>query len=218
MQTLVTGCPDWEYTNRPGHGSLLTSRSKLALQAIRNQQSTADRIRRLKNTRPRHRDIFRELTPDGHDYYAGNYRGDPQFICLLDYEVKIPANPLVGIKATEVPLSMRMFAEAIDKFIEECDLLWPINEQFFSAGNKIVRAVELGVSLFSYFLIIHPYANGNGHIARLLLIAALAKYGIFLSRWPLHPRPQDPPYSDLITQYQTGADRASLVKFVISCI
>jgi len=85
----------------------------------------------------------------------------------------------------------------------------------FTETSCHVPTSELPV--FVYFLEIHPYANGNGHLARFFLIGYLARYGVFLARWPMHPRPSDPPYSDLIRRYRRG-DRNSLERFVMSCI
>jgi hypothetical protein len=51
----------------------------------------------------------------------------------------------------------------------------------------------------------------------LALVAILARHQVFLRRWQIHPRPQDPPYSDAIAQYRLG-NRAYLERFVLNCI
>jgi hypothetical protein len=214
---LAVTCPNWEYKDFPSHEELLIARSRDALRRTRSPQSVSARINGMKNTRAIHVHFFRDLTPPGFEYYSGHYRGETGYFCLVRYEVKIEGNPLVGYPAREVPLSMKQFENDIDTFFKECDLLWPINELIFTKHEKIVRTVAISVTLFSYFLQIHPYANGNGHISRHLLINALARYQIFLSKWPVHPRPQDPPYSELIKQYQQG-NHPPLIRFVLSCI
>ncbi len=65
-------------------------------------------------------------------------------------------------------------------------------------------AIALACRLFVRFLTIHPYANGNGHIARFLLTGLLKRQGYRLKAFPIEPRPADPPYSDLIKLYRDG--------------
>jgi fido (protein-threonine AMPylation protein) len=213
--SVTTHCPQWEYEQFPQYDQILKGRSQLILSWIR-RTTPALRMLRAKDTRPIHRQFFDGLTPSGFEHYAGHYRGEA-FRCLEDYEVKIVGDPAVGHPAANVPYSMERFSLDIDRFVAELDYLSTINEQVFSRSNKLLRTTELAVSLFVYFLEIHPYANGNGHLARFLLISALAKYGIIVSRWPLHPRPPDPPYSTLISRYRQG-DKLPLVRFVLSCI
>ena len=42
--------------------------------------------------------------------------------------------------------------------------LLAVNERMFGAAQKLYRVVEIATALFVYFLEIHPYANGNGHM------------------------------------------------------
>jgi fido (protein-threonine AMPylation protein) len=213
--SVTTNCPEWEYEKFPQYDRILKERSQAILSWIR---LTAPAVRMLwaKDTRPIHNQLFDALTPGGFEHYAGHYRGEA-YPCLGDYEVKIAGDPAVGHPAANVPYSMERFSFDIDRFIAEADYLSTINDQVFSRSNKLLRMAELSVSLFVYFLEIHPYANGNGHLARFLLLSSLAKYGIIVSRWPLHPRPADPPYSTLISRYRQG-DKLPLVRFVLSCI
>ena len=84
--------------------------------------------------------------------------------------------------------------------------------------DKLVRYAEVATALIVYFLEIHPFANGNGHTARFLLLALFARQNIFpTNAWPIHPRPADPPYSDLIKRYRRG-DRDPLVEFVLAAL
>jgi Fic family protein len=43
--------------------------------------------------------------------------------------------------------------------------------------------------MFLAFVTIHPYANGNGHAARLVVWALLLRYGFQPTGWPVDPRP-----------------------------
>ncbi|MGO7815608.1 Fic family protein, partial [Rhizobium ruizarguesonis] len=67
------------------------------------------------------------------------------------------------------------------------------------------RAIELAAALFVYFLEVHPYANGNGHMGRFLLQSLLGRYGLYFnSNFNMHPRPKDPAYTSAISQYRNG--------------
>jgi fido (protein-threonine AMPylation protein) len=112
---------------------------------------------------------------------------------------------------------MALLAGDIEGALNDCDVVWMVPNAVFSAAEKLTKVVRVAVAIFVYFLEIHPYANGNGHAARFILIAALARHGIFLRRWQLHPRPQDPPYNDAIAEYRSG-NRGLLERFVLSCI
>src|SRR5262249_49619784 len=84
-----------------------------------------------------------------------------------------------------------------------------------SEGEKMYFSVAFACRLFVEFLIVHPYANGNGHVARWLLTAVLRRHGYRLDNFPLEPRPPDPPYSDLITRYRNG-EIELLERYVLS--
>ncbi len=87
-----------------------------------------------------------------------------------------------------------------------------------SDAQKLVHHVQVVVALFVDFLEIHPYANGNGHMGRLIVLLLLAQRDIFPTRsWNIDPRPADPPYSNLISRYRSG-DQEPLVKFVLDAL
>jgi fido (protein-threonine AMPylation protein) len=48
---------------------------------------------------------------------------------------------------------------------------------------KLFEAVQTACILFELFLRIHPYANGNGHMARAIIIALLARYNYPIRYW-----------------------------------
>src|SRR4051794_15622848 len=215
MSLLTIDCPSWEYETVTGWHSILAGRSKAALIRLR-QLSTDKRLELAKDGRPVHGQYFVGLTPPGCDYYAGHYRGE-DFTCLKDYRVIIRGDPLVGHPPYRIQTDMQTFGADFVQIVSDGDFVWAVNNAVVSPAEKLHRIVQLAVALFVYFLQIHPYANGNGHLARFFLIAFLARYNIYLARWPLHPRPQDPPYSELIGGYRRG-DRVSLERFVLSCV
>jgi hypothetical protein len=215
MSFITVKCPSWDYETVADWNSILAARSKAALVRLR-QLSPERRIALGRDGRPVHGQYFAGLTPPGCAYYAGHYRGE-DFTCLKDYRVIIQGDPFVGHAPDRVQTDMEIYAADFVQVVADGDFVWAVNNTVVSPAEKLYRIVQLGVAVFVYFLQIHPYANGNGHLARFFLIAFLARYNIYLARWPLHPRPQDPPYSELIRRYRRG-DRASLEHFVLSCI
>jgi Fic family protein len=84
-----------------------------------------------------------------------------------------------------------------------------------SDSEKMYFSVAYACRLFVEFLTIHPYANGNGHVARWLLLAVLRRHGYRLNNFPVEPRPPDPPYSNMISRYRNG-EVELLEKYVLS--
>jgi Fic family protein len=75
----------------------------------------------------------------------------------------------------------------------------------------------LACRVFEVFLRIHPYANGNGHAARFLIWCLLSRYGYWPKGWPIEPRPPDPPYTHLISEYRNG-NWEPLEEFVLKTV
>jgi hypothetical protein len=207
MASITLQCPPWEYENFQGWDATLASRAVAALFRLRDL-NPAEGLEIGKDGRPVHMRYFDGLTPTGCEYYAGHYRGE-NFTCLKDYRVQIPSDPMVGHPPHRVGTDMVLFASDFNDVVSDSDFVWAANNQVIAPGEKLYRIVQLGVAMFVYFLQIHPYANGNGHLARFFLIAYLARYNVFLGHWPMHPRPPDPPYAELIRRYRRG-DRRSL--------
>jgi Fic/DOC family len=208
-------CETWEYKNVPGCDAILRAHAIVILRWLA-AISPDDKIILVLDTRDAHERYFNGLTPARFPHYAGHYRGE-NFECLIDYEVSIATNRLVGHTAGSIPVEMETLKPAIRATIARIDEVWPVNERVFSKAAKIRRMSELIAALFAMFLEIHPYANGNGHAGRLIVTAIFARYGVYLRRFPVDPRPQDPPYSDLIREYQNGRTEG-FIRFLIQCI
>jgi Fic family protein len=105
-----------------------------------------------------HSIIGDEIIPD-----AGNYR-----------IVKVKANSSSVIYASPVMIKNRiekLFEFILKKYNESVALI-PINRMEF--------IIKLGSFLFSEFLLIHPYKNGNGRTARLLINAFFKRSGLIV--------------------------------------
>jgi fido (protein-threonine AMPylation protein) len=208
-------CPAWEYKDVPDYNTILEHRFVIIIRWIW-ALSLTEKFDLVLDTRTVHEKSFQALTPASYEHYAGHYRGE-SFKCLVDYEVSISSNPLVGHLPPTVPMEMEGFKDDLRAVASQLDFLWQVNNAFLSKASKIRRLAELVAALFNYFLEIHPYANGNGHMARVIVMSLFSRFGIFLRKWPLNQRPPDPPYSDLIRDYQNGRTEGFIV-FLIRCI
>jgi hypothetical protein len=211
----ITICPEFEYTTVVGYDGVLSARSRdlfIATKALNNRE----KLRLSCDTRIVHSFLFAGLTPAGHPYYAGHYRGE-SFLCLIIYTVGVKGDKNVGHAPITVPQEMRDLRLNIERAVRDIALTWQINAHFVTAEMKLIRVTEVIASIFVYFLEIHPYANGNGHMARLILVSLFGIFGIYFRKWPIHPRPADPPYTDAIAHYRLG-NRDPLRQFLLSCI
>lgn len=213
MSTIVA-CPDWEYENFPGYPYLLNQRTPLILRRLRAVSHDVA-IDICRDTRPLHREYFEGLTPSFFDHYAGHYRGEP-YPCLLDYCVGVQGDPSVGHDPSIVVAEMYAFARSIDSAIRELDAVWKIGSSRTPA-EKLLRTIKIAAAIFVYFLEIHPYVNGNGHMARFSLICILSRFDIHLSKFPLHPRTKDSRYGPAIFNYRRS-NKADLEQFLLDCI
>lgn len=204
MDTSLLPCPaNWEYQDVPNHNAVLSTRTADLLRGLRLSGNGA-RTNAARDTRTIHAVFFAGLTPAHFDYFAGHYRGE-NYRCLKDYNVHVPGDPRVGHAAHTVPAKMDALATDIARALIELDFAFAVPNAVFSSSQKLFRAVELSAAIFVYFLEIHPYANGNGHMARLIVQAILSRYDIYFNAaFQTHPRPNEPAYSQAIVQYRNN--------------
>ena len=189
-------CPAWEYANHPLCRATLPTRVSEILADL-----LAGRIETLAlatDTREVHLRIFWQLTPTGYDYYAGHYRGEP-FRCLHLYRVMVPADPRVGAPPESVASQMDQLNAEIRTGLLALDA-----NILASPLQRLQYALALASQALVAFLTIHPYANGNGHAGRLIVWGIMGRYGHWPQRWPVDPRPPDPPYSRMIVLCRDG--------------
>ncbi len=217
MNTALPPCPNgWEYKDEAGYSlELVRKRTKNLLLVIR-MSSQVGKLNAAMDSRQVHAAFFEDMTPSGFAYYAGHYRGE-KLRCLQEYEVHVPADPRVGHTAATVVAEMGDFATRLEATFVTVDYLLSLNGP---VGNvaKLIHYVQVCAALFVEFLEIHPFANGNGHMARMMILALLARRDIYPTRrWNIDPRPLDPPYSNLIKRYRDG-DKEPLVRFIIDAL
>jgi fido (protein-threonine AMPylation protein) len=199
----------WDYTNLPNADATLVGRTAAILRDLRRNPATSYGI--ATDSRAMHRKLFAGLTPPRQNFFAGSYRGqypEPLLSCRawVEGEAKTPPRFVVGAMVNLRNNITRKFGE-LDKRAKE-------NQPDNAAQSFLIELVEFAAATFCDFLAIHPYVNGNGHAARLVLTAVLGRYGYWLKRWSVHPRPAEP-YLDVQKKYWKG-DKDPLHKQLLS--
>jgi fido (protein-threonine AMPylation protein) len=203
------GCPTWEYSQFPEAAAVLQARAQSVIWTLLagGYDTSAD-------TRPVHSEMFFGLTPPNCGYYAGNYRGS-NLPCLQAFPVGVPGDSRVGAPPSVVQGAMDMLGMSLDSAIQSLD-------QFAASADGVatevlLRSVRIAARLFHEFLTIHPYANGNGHMARFLVWLVLLRYGQRPHRWPIEPRPSSPAYVPAIYAARRGSP-SDLEKLILQSI
>ncbi|MBI3326069.1 MAG: Fic family protein [Nitrospinae bacterium] len=176
---------------------------------IDTKQTAAD-------TRAVHQRLFRGLTPSEYEYYAGHYRGE-EYRCLKHYSVRVGNDPRVGYPPQQVLGYMNELARIVQDTTAVLDTGHAIPDAQLSPEDKLSYIVAAACMIFEFFLRIHPYANGNGHAARFCIWAILGRYNYWPTRWPIEPRPADPPYTDMIVAYRDG-NPEPLETYILHCL
>lgn len=209
--THPPSCPPWEYEDHPRKDAVFSSILPPILEDLSKGRVDAQTV--AADSRPFHRRLFIQLTPSGYPYYAGHYRGE-DFRCLRHCPVTIPSDPRVGASPDRALDEMRRFTDFILAGINGTDTADRLPRARLSEREKLRFLIAFVAQIFVDFLTIHPYLNGNGHIGRLLVWAILLRYGYIPQGWPVHPRPNEPEYSQLIARHRSG-DKEPLEKALI---
>jgi fido (protein-threonine AMPylation protein) len=90
------------------------------------------------------------------------------------------------------------------------------NDPFFTEAVRTNFVVAAAAWFFVEYLRVHPYANGNGHLARFIISALMGNYGRWPVRWTVDPRPGGN-YDQLISAYRDG-DPAPLERALFDAI
>lgn len=204
-------CPEWEYKDHPDSTRLLPGLCTSLLSYLHVNYLMTMAV--ACETRPAHRAMFVKLTPPDCHYYAGNYRGS-EYRCLRYYEVGVGGDPRVGLEARRVRQAMDTLGSDIRKDLGLLDAVNDLPESHFGPNEKLTGIVAIACRILVRFLTIHPYANGNGHMGRLIVWAVLWRYNYWPEKWPLN---EQPPYAQLLSLYRDGQP-APLEEFILSCL
>lgn len=204
-------CPRWEYQEHP-HRAAVPIRCEAILNRLEKHTLPIDSS--LRDSRPLHKEMFENLTPLACPYFAGNYRGE-RFKCLRHLEVRVPADARVGVKSTLVAAQLaNLLSNVLSSGLKALEDAFKIPDERLAPAQKTNYVVKFSCRLLNEFLRIHPYANGNGHIGRLIVWLVLARFGYWPKEWPLDGHPA---YDDLLSKYRDGYEQA-LEDFVLKAI
>jgi hypothetical protein len=206
-------CSSWEYDQHINRVMILGQEVANILAELR--RGSLDTMQVAMDTRGIHGRLFRNLVPPGYEYYAGHYRGE-DYRCLKYHAVGIRGDPRVGCPPQQVLSYMQELSRIIRETLTTLDARHATAGQVLSA-QSIQYIVAVACRIFDFFLRIHPYVNGNGHIARFLIWAILGRYNCWPTKWPVEPRPNDPSYTQRILAYRNG-NTLPLESYVLSCM
>ncbi|WP_411878629.1 Fic family protein [Polaromonas sp. YR568] len=166
-----SSCKYWSYTSHPDRQAGLGKRCRYLTDAALLSEPVVGRAD--FDTRAAHGFMFQGMTPASCTCIIGNYRGTPGCPDLVTCPVKVADDDKVGLAPELVHGAMR-------KLDEECNEImngyyrWVDGEGQTATLDRQLRkfAIE-AAKVFERFLTIHPYVDGNGHCARLLVFRML---------------------------------------------
>jgi fido (protein-threonine AMPylation protein) len=130
--------------------------------------------------------------------YLGHFRGDRDVKELIDYEVGLGAslkdgNPeKMGVWARRVSDEMTAVLAGLNAVFADLDDHLPFGRSP-STADQILEVISFAALAHGELLRVHPFANGNGRIARLVVAFIGLRYGMpmFLH---IKPRPESDDY------------------------
>ena len=130
--------------------------------------------------------------------YVGHFRGDAAVPELIDYEVGLGGRlkdgnlEKMGVWARLVSSEMGAVLAGLNAVFVELDARLSVGESP-TTSDDILAVISFAALAHGECLRVHPFANGNGRIARLLVAFICLRYGLpmFLH---IKPRPEGDDY------------------------
>lgn len=166
--------PDWDENSRQLRNNLAHVLEQIHRAAIRRDLPT------LETARAWHRGLmFRLNAPDPR--FVGAFRGERG---LESLQVRVGRN--YAVASAKVAGELRRFEIKLQSLVAELDTLLPAGQG--PDADQLAAIIDLCAWAHSEWVRIHPFANGNGRIARLWANSLAMRYGLppFIR---LRPRP-----------------------------
>lgn len=204
-------CGDWEYETHPDQSGLKRRCERLIKWMLRWPR----RFNRYGfDTRPGHAFMFAGMAPQDCTCILGTYRGDQQCQALTNYLVQVPADSRVGFRPDLVTNAIKALEGQLHQVFQNFEAWLAGKYPDVPEDVVLTRLVDIVCTALEMFLRIHPYANGNGHAARLLVWVLLTRHGFPPESWPLD---ESVAYSKALTEYR-NANRRPLNVLVLRSI
>lgn len=178
-------CPDWN-EDRPGDLPTIIANIK-NLWPLIEADATTRPVPSLALAIEWHRRIYDGVGVPLADYVGHVRDSDPQFPCLVDYEVAVGTSR--GVRARDVPASLDAFVSATALVVAALDAAVPPGA-IASDPPAVAAIVRLCAYAHGEWIRIDPFANGNGRSARVWANWIAVRYGLppFVR---IKPRPDD---------------------------
>lgn len=200
-------CANWDYKRHPGAP---TVRATCGEFLVKIRMAPDSQISALRDTKPFHFAFFKQAVPHACTYLAGEYRGSDH-ACLKHRVVGMGGR--CGAPCAEVERLMRDFHDATRLSLAVMDSSYVAVGQ---APEFLLDLVAFIAQVVSSFQDIHPYADGNGHIGRLLVWVIMGHYQLLPERWWLHDNPGRD-WDEAVSEHQRGNTRP-LQEFLLTTL
>lgn len=157
-----------------------------------------------------HRETYRGV-PLPVPCYAGEIRDtDVEFPELIGYEVAV--GTAMGAPSSEVPAALAAFEAGLQAIIARMDRAIAVGDRPGTSAD-LFAVLEVAAIAHGEWVRIHPFANGNGRIARLWANWVSVRYGLpfFLA---LKPRPANVLYASASAASMRGDHRPMVATFL----
>ncbi|WP_097200295.1 Fic family protein [Variovorax sp. YR752] len=145
--------------------------------------------------------MFHALAPSQCDCIIGRYRGDPSCPELQNLIVGVGSDPRVGVAPAEVESEIAAFESRCDALMKAYAYWLSTKGSAQSAGARARKFAKVLAPLAELFLRIHPYMDGNGHTARLLLYVLMSRAGFSSATWSVDGKKE---YSEALSLFRDG--------------
>ncbi|MBA8912223.1 Fic family protein [Methylorubrum thiocyanatum] len=199
--------PSWEISAVPGSDALLQQRCP---ELLTNLAGLSDEqfIVSLSDPRDIHRQLFKDLTPEGFPEYAGNFRGSSY--PSLQYR-RLGVNP--AISALVGPSLSFSEPDAVERTMSMLASL--IGLRFRRPVTDGQSAADAFATVFRLFGRTHPFLDGNGHVQRVMFQGMVERWGLKLRQPFVHPRPYDIEMGVALANNDDTAIAAVLATYVV---
>ena len=189
--------PNWD-EDSPQLRRNLTQILKDILSAVERREKPT-----LKTARAWHTLLMRGLTvPNPRS--IGAFRGEPGL-----EKIQVRVGPNYGVNSVNVAAELTRFEAKLQELVAELDALVPVGREL--NADHLAAIVDLCAWAHAVWVRIHPFANGNGRIARLWANSLAVRYGLppFVR---LRPRP-DAGYEKAAAQAMHGNWKPTAIVF-----